>query len=212
MKVKTNFISIFIFGLLAFISCNTKTLAYAEYLKYIANEENGLVKEKTVTGVSIKVKYLPADYLVYNALKLEKDSITANEIEHEKKEYSNSITFMLTIGPAKGETFDITRVGLQNYEEFAERIQNLSFNMKEYITLKADTNTYYPQLVQLETINTKELSKNLIVVFNDDNGKSLLKQDITFIYNDEMFRTGINKFVFESSDLNAIPKLIFEKD
>lgn len=209
-----------IFNVLAFIllgillSCNTSKVDYNTYLKYLADPENGLTKERTTHGIKLKVKYLPVDYLVYNAFASVDSVLTEEEQKKIKISYANSLTFMLTLGPADNESFSITKIGVENYQQFAERIETMSFNMKEYFTLEANGKEIMPELVQLETINTQELSKNLIVVFKalDEQGKSILNNDITFTYNDELFYTGINKFVFKADNIKALPELVLQPE
>src|SRR5690606_22139378 len=96
------------------------------YMEYLADKDNGLVKEKSIGGIQLKVKYLPNDYLVYNDIKQNKQ-ITKGLVNSVKLTYANSITFMMVLGPDKNESFDITRVGIANYEEFAQRIEEMNF-------------------------------------------------------------------------------------
>ncbi len=178
-------------------------------MRFMANEDNGLVKHKTTDGIRIRVKYLPIDYLVYNNIKNEEPALDKKGVDSVKKSYKNSLTFVLTLGPEEGKHFDITRVGVSNYEEFAQRIEEMSFHMHEYISLTINDLKYKPQLAQLESINTVEPSKNIIVVFDalDDNEESILTDDFTFTYIDELFYTGINNFKFNKSDVLALPTL-----
>ncbi len=190
-------------------SCTGDKLNYKSYLKYLADPENGITKERATHGIKLKVKYLPLNYLVYNAVKSVDNGVSKEELEKIKKSYANSLTFMLTLGPDDNESFSITNVGVENYEQFAQRIETMSFNMKEYIRLNVNNKQYVPELVQMETINTLEPSKNLIIVFNtlDEKGKEIKDNDMTFVYNDELFYTGINKFIFKAKDLKAVPEL-----
>jgi len=198
-------------SLIMLFSCTDTTVDYNSYLKYLANSENGLTREHVTHGIKLKVKYLPIDYLVYNAVKSIDSTISDKEVEKIKKEYANSLTFVFTLGPADNESFSITTIGVENYQQFAERIETMSFNMKECITLEVNEKQYEPELIQMETINTNEPSKNLIIVFKttDEQGKNIMNSDMTFTYNDELFYTGISKFVFKTNDIKALPQLDF---
>lgn len=210
MKVINNFKYIigFLF-LICLFSCKKQVLDYKEYMKFLANKESGLVKEIATGGIKLKVKYLPLDYLVYNQVKSSDSLASKEERENIKKTYENSLTFMLTLGPDTNESFSITRVGVTNYQEFAERIETMSFNMSEYISLKIKDKEYKPDLTQMESINSLEQSKNIIVVFKaiDEVGKKITTDDLVFIYNDELFLTGINKFKFKKNDILDLPEL-----
>lgn len=201
---------IFIFLVITFSACTKSKLDYAGYLNYLADQDNGLLKETALNGVKIKVKYLPEEYLLYNALKNE-DSLTERSKKELMDSYSNSLTFMLTLGPDENQKFNITRLDIHNYEEFAKRIQTMSFEMRTYIKLKIKDKTYSPDLVQLESLNGPEPSRNFIVVFKamDETGKKITVDDLYFIYTDEMFYTGTSKFRFKQSDITALPQLIF---
>ncbi len=197
--------------LLTQVSCKkTEISEPKDYFGYLANPGNGLVKEKTVAGLSLKAKYIPKDYLVYNAVKgfgtvnnTFKDSI--------EKTYSHSLTFMITIGPGENETFDITRVGVDSYEAFAKRMEEMSFNAQEWISLVVKEKDYKPEIVRMENINALEKSRNFIVVFSSAEGSEtdLRKSDMCLSYDDELFNTGTSKFMFYSKDIQAVPKFIF---
>jgi hypothetical protein len=188
-------------------ACNLPIDDFSQYMKYLANKENGLVKEKSVNGVQIKVKYLPLDYLAYKEYENDKDL----KIEEIKKTYENSLTFMMTIGPAKDKRFDITKVGVSSYEEFALRIEEMNFWMKEYVTLSFEGKEITADLAQMESTYGLEKDRKIIFVFQnkDEQGNSILTQDITFTYKDEIFYTGINKFKFSIDDINDLPEFKF---
>ncbi len=188
-------------------ACNLPIDDFSQYMKYLANKENGLVKEKSVNGVQIKVKYLPLDYLAYKEYENDKDL----KIEEIKKTYENSLKFMMSIGPAKDKRFDITKVGVSSYEEFALRIEEMNFWMKEYVTLSFEGKEITADLAQMESTYGLEKDRKIIFVFQnkDEQGNSILTQDITFTYKDEIFYTGINKFKFSIDDINDLPEFKF---
>tara|TARA_R110000782_G_scaffold5853_3_gene20219 strand:+ start:4891 stop:5442 length:552 start_codon:yes stop_codon:yes gene_type:complete len=179
-------------------------------MEYLAEKDNGLVKEKSIGGIQLKVKYLPNDYLVYNDIKQNKQK-TKGLVDSVKLTYANSITFMMVIGPDKNESFDITRVGVDNYEEFAQRIEEINFNMMQYVKLQVNNEEYSPELYQMESTYGLEQSRKFLFVFKakDEKSNTILKDDFQFVYADEMFNTGINKFQFKHSDVNAIPQFNF---
>ena len=55
-------------------SCGQNTVdTYHEYLSWLNDEENGLVKGKEAGGITVKVKQLPSNYLAYQDLLKEKE-------------------------------------------------------------------------------------------------------------------------------------------
>jgi len=179
------------------------------YMAFLNNSDNGLIKEKTVAGVKFKIKYLPSEFISYNLLK---NQAADTEIKDSViKSYQNSLTFLLNIGPADNEKFDITRVDIADYSAFADRIEEMAFQTQNYISLACGDSIYKPAITRMENINSPEKSRNFIVVFNSEKGgnRDLRKHDMSFIYRDEMFNTGVNKFVFHASDINALPEFKF---
>lgn len=195
--------------LLAVVSCKQSEIYDPkEFYTYLSDPDNGLVLEKNVAGINYRVKYLPTEYLAYNASKnnicpqTKKDSLV--------KAYSNSLTFLLNIGPAKGEDFDITRLGVSNYQEFAQRIEEMAFGAQEWMLLKSGDKECKPTIVRMENINAQDNSRNFMVVFSAMSGSEDLRQeDLCFTYSDELFNTGTNNFIFRSSDISNLPVFKF---
>ncbi|MBQ21652.1 MAG: hypothetical protein CMD31_12930 [Flavobacteriales bacterium] len=200
----------FLFLAITLSSCKHSIDDFNTYMEYLADKDNGLVKEKSIGGIQLKVKYLPNDYLVYNEVKNNKQ-LTENLLDSLKLTYANSITFMMVLGPDKNESFDITRVGVANYEEFAQRIEEMNFNMMQHVKLQVGNEAYSPELYQMESTYGLEQSRKFLFVFKakDEKSNTILKDDFQFVYADELFNTGINKFQFKHSDVNAIPTFNF---
>lgn len=192
---------------LFFWSCNPPIENFSEYMKYLANKENGLVKEKATNGISIKVKYLPIDYLVYKEFSNDNNL----NLEEIKKSYQNSLTFMMTIGPGKEKQFDITKVGIANYKAFALRIEEMNFWMKDYVTIKVGDKIMKAELAQMESTYGLGKDRKIVFVFQnkDEDGNTILVDDVTFIYKDEIFFTGTNNFKFNIDDINSLPEFTF---
>jgi len=179
-----------------------------EYFTYLSNPKNGLIKEKSIAGIRYKIKYLPTEYLAYNASK--NTNCTQTFKDSLIKSYNNSLTFLVNVGPAKGEDFDITRLDVANYEEFAQRIEEMAFGAQEWMQLKAGDKEYKPSIVRMENINAQDNSRNFMAVFPSTCGsEDLRKNDLCFSYSDELFNTGVNKFIFKSKDITELPEFKF---
>ncbi len=189
-------------------SCSQSSISdFGKYVKYLSNPKNGLVKEKSVAGISMKVKYLPNDYQVYNDAFKTSESIDQKVFNDIKDNYSNSTTFVLTLGPDEEHKFDITRVDLADYDEYAERIERMNFNFGEFISLEVDGIEIQPTLTQMESLYGLKKTRDIVVVFNKEDIQP--NADIKFVFKDKMFNTGINKFKFDKNDIAAIPTLDF---
>ena len=200
-KIKYLFL-IVVLGTLVF-GCSNSMTDFSEYLQYLANEENGVVKEKTISGLKLQVKYLPLEYLNHRAK------------EEGGSNYDHSVCFMFTLGPDSTESFDITKVGVSNYEEFAERMETMNFRMHESLELKVNNKIYKPSIAQMENVYGLKNGRIIMVVYEVKDNKDnnfMRTQDVQFIYKDQLFNTGITKFLFEENDLTDLPKFINDNE
>ncbi len=212
--MKINILYTFLFvALFSTFSCGKKISNFEEYLTYLSQKENGIVKEKPIAGILLEVKYLPIEYLVYkdfkNSKKTKKKELLIDKLY---KSYKNTLTFMFTLGPDENEKFDITRVGVSNYEEFAQRIELMNFNMTNFIYLEYNNTKIAPKLALMENSYGLENKRAIMVSFEvDDNTKNvfLKKHTYKFVYSDQLFNTGINKFTFNKEDINDLPEFEF---
>lgn len=210
MSFLSNTYSLFsLLAVLGFSGCQPSEIKNPkDYFVYLSDPKNGLIKEKSIAGITYRIKYLPTEYLAYNASR--NMICSANTRDSLIKSYDNSLTFLVNIGPAKEEDFDITRVGVSNYEEFAQRIEEMAFNAQEWMFLKSGDKEYKPLIVRMENINAQDNSRNFMVVFSATSGTNQLrKNDLCFSYQDELFNTGTNKFIFKSKDISALPEFKF---
>jgi len=195
----------------SFISCSKTVISdKKEYLSYLANPENGLTIEKVVTGLKMKIRYMPEDYLVYNNVK-EMVNCTSRYKDSIAETYHHSLTFMVNIGPDENENFDLTRLGISSYGEFAERIEEMTFNSQNWFALTSGGKLYTPVLTKMENVNALEKSRDFIVVFNStlNSPNDITKNDMIFIYTDDLFHTGVHKFQFNTEDIKKLPKFKF---
>jgi len=211
MTQKTKIVIALILVVNIFATCKPSKITDAkEFMIYLSDNKNGLVKDKKIGGIKYKLKYLPEEYLAYNSINAQ-NNFNPKQKDSIIKLFNNSVTFVLNIGPADGENFDITQLGVNNYEEFAQRIEQMAFNATDWINLIVEETKYKPSIVRMENINALERSRNFIVVFSSEKNsdKDLRKKDMCFIYDDELFNTGTNKFIFDAKDINNIPQFIF---
>jgi hypothetical protein len=183
-----------------------------EYIKWINDPENGLVQSKYIEGVKLKARFLPAEYLAYKEMEgfQKKTEETRDSLISC---YSKSKTFLLTIGVddrKKKAEGDIMYKGVTEYDEYRTRSYTMNFDMEEYIKLKAGDQTFRPVLSTMENVYSLSSDRNIYLVFSDDQaGNLFLAKDLDLTFNDEIFSTGINHFIFNNRNLNKIPHFIF---
>ncbi|MDQ3192393.1 MAG: hypothetical protein M3Q58_12440 [Bacteroidota bacterium] len=183
-------------------------MAFDEYVNYLKAGENGLSRLKTVDGIIIKVMYLPIDYQVFNEIKLS-ESFDEKQVDSLRQTYSSSCSFLMTIGPEDKASVDITKMNVSNYEQFSEKILEMSFNMGTMVKMRSDGKEYIPEIAQLERNFGIRKSTDILFVFNIPLSNLYDQTDYEFVFSDEVFNTGINKFKFLSKDIKNIPKLKF---
>jgi len=204
-----------LFGFVFLLSCDNsgKINNIEEYLVWLNDQNNGLVKTKYVNGLELTIKYLPAEYLAFQDLKNEM-SFTENNKDSLVKFYEKSMTFLMSIGPdeRKQQGGDIMFQGVRNYKEYSKRVYTMNFDMEQFITLKTDKREFCPVLSNLENVYGLAAKRNIIFVFvpSKNNPKDLLgTEKYDFVYEDELFGLGTNHFVFYKRDINNLPKITF---
>lgn len=189
----------------------TEEMPIKEYLKWINNTDNGLTKSRIVNELELKVKYLPPDYILYQEID-EKGYSSQATLDSLRHQLDQSATFLMSISPVKNSKRwnDITMTGLPNYQAFRERKMTLNFDMSEAILLKTDDFDFVPVLSVMEDVYGLKKGRTFIFVFTPKviGSKIFNGKVIDFIYDDEIFNTGINHFRFNINQLENTPKLI----
>lgn len=209
------FLMAVVFALLVISGCGKQSVrTEGEYLKWLENEENGVVKTKYVNGLEIKIKYLPAEYLAYQEMSKE-TSVTKGKIDSVINLYKNGMTFLMTIGPDErnGKTGgDVMYRSVTSYSEYAQRVFTMNFDMEPLIELHAGANNYKSVLSSMENIYSLSPKRNILFVFAplDKQDKSLITSaTMDFVYDDQLFDLGTNHFLFNRNAINSVPKIIF---
>lgn len=201
---------------LIFSSCSffNSEKELGDYMQWIHNEDNGLVKSKHINGLIFTVKYLPAEYMAYQELKdsnahtISKDSLI--------KQYRNTLFFLLTVNSddemKENAGKDVMYLGVKNPKEYQERVMLMNFNMKEFISIQLnDSSTYSPVLTNMENTYGLSNGRSILCVFAPY--KSIQEfnnsNTIDLIWDDEIFQSGRNHFVFDSKDFLSLPRLKF---
>lgn len=191
--------------------CSPATIDSKEaMLGYMSNPENGLKRQRTIGGFEVQFQYLPPAYL---AMREAKNMDRCNSVQFDSLTalYDSSYTFVMTLGPDEdaGETFDIMFVGVDSEAEYNERVQQLNFRIGSYLHLKTPEGEYAPVLSRLENTYGLARHRKLYLVFNTNNPESDLftASELDLTWNDELFGTGISHYVFNRSEITALPPI-----
>lgn len=195
------------------LGCSGKTpvTSIEEYLAWLNDGKNGLVKVRYINGYELKVKFLPLDYLLYHEV-LKDNEPREEKFASLKKKYQNSLTFLMTIGPDQRESkgADITFQGITNYSEFKKRIYDLNFYLENNVNIQMGNSLYKPVLSSMENVHGLKPSRDITFVFTPsllNESDLFVPEQIDFIFNDELFATGISHFTFKRKDIEKIPQL-----
>ncbi len=176
-----------------------------DFYKWWNEQDNGLVKSKTINDFKVTVKFMPPEYLTYNEVK-ENRKLNIDTI---RKKYFNSRTFLLTIEPVDSrKDVDLLFQGIISLGEYKERVMKLNFSPGDFIKIKTNTREYFPVLSTMENVYNIDVKKNLYLVFsNEDN--LLDEPELDFVFNDQIFETGITHFLFQKKNMDNIPEFKF---
>lgn len=192
-------------GVLLLGGCTNSLATEEEFLKWLNEPKNGLVKKTSANGFVLTLKYLPPEYLLYTERK--KETGTHSQIPPE--EFNESMTFILSI-QHQSHGIDATNYGIQSMAEYKNRIAQLNFDMKKYLFVKDENGKKTsPVLIAFENAYEIGGKKSFYVVFSKKAGGENETGTMDIVFEDPFLDTGINHFVFKKSALTQIPKLEF---
>lgn len=203
-------------GLLSIVflqGCSSNSInEYKDYLSWLNDKDNGLVFDKEINGIQIKVKHLPSNFLAYQDLINEKN-VSKSKADSLIQSYDKSLTFLLTLGiDGEKRKGDIMYQGVQDYEDYKRKLYHLNFDIENRISLKMEGKEYKPVLSNLENVYGLTDSRKIMLVFVPHEKKEetfYASNQIQFTYDDDLFNTGINHFTFNRKDINNTPTFTF---
>lgn len=186
----------------ALISCRKATLPLKDYLRYVSNPENGLVKEKKIQDFKITLSYLPAGYLAIKEIK--NKELSLEEYKSVFNKYQNHHYFNLRVENITGSNSPV-RKDVSGYPEYAQKLDYLSFYGQNDMKIVVNSDTVECALYHFEN-NYRLLPFNDIQMAFKSNQVSV--SDIEFIWNDVVIGVGKVKFTIEINDYKNIPEPI----
>ncbi len=193
------YLLLLVLTLIVLMSC-TNALEKQALVTYIQNEDNGLVKQKKLNGVDIKLQYKPSELI---ALRLANNTTNQDSIAKLIDFYKDYQYYILSYYNENG---DLLNQYAQNPQVFGALVNELSFNMQQnamIIDNKRDTTYLYDAI--FSRMYNMSTSTDVMLVF-----KNPLKKDIKYydlFVRDFGFRVGHTTFRFYKDDLEQIPNL-----
>ncbi len=178
-----------------------------EYGMYLDNPDNGLIRERAISGVVYRVSYQLSDLLAYRDFCAD-DTEDASDLDSLMKSFKHTVAFQLQILPdsliAEG---DVMYKGISGYAGYAEGVRKLNFEMGNMIELQADSNVVKPVLCLAENTYSLTDGRKIMLVFSENDIKSFFAsaKELQLVFNDELFGSGRQRFRFESEDILGLP-------
>lgn len=187
-----------------------KELSPEKYVSWIASEERGFIKSKTINNLQLTARYLPPDYLAFREYSSVSDTVSYDSV---LSSYKCGTAFQITLQADKSDRAygNIMAYNVASQEEFMARTRFLSFGIEEFIYLKHKDQTLRPVLSQFEGYDELGNKLNFQVVFilpeyGCGNVKPEL-DDMQLTFEDPLWDTGTNYFLFRRSVFADIPRL-----
>ena len=194
-----------LFFMLCLTSCSSGVLTQEELVAYVQDEKNGVSKKKVLGKTEIGLEYRPSDMIARQDL-ANKENPTPEETEQAKANFQKGLYFTLHLSK-NGEELEMG--ALSSQEEFAKRIQQLSFGMRERILVRTSTNDSVPLLDYVYPRMYGMTGKtSMLLVF--DRAQATQGEWLDVIINGYDLGVGVNKFRFQVKDIEKVPELDFK--
>lgn len=200
--------TVFILSILSlFISSCDKSYSKEELIQYVNDENHGLIKTKEFGDVKLELIYKPNDFLIQQELSSKKQ-FSEEEIQEVKNNFNKALYFTLNVSKG-GKELEMSAI--QSQDQFAKRIEQLSFGMRERIQIKTSNKSeiplldyVYPRMYGMTGQTT------MLLVF--DKEQVINEEWFDVIINGSNLGIGINKFRFESNKILNTPQLDYSYD
>jgi hypothetical protein len=189
-----------IFMSLVMTSCSS-SLSPSEYVKWATNQDNGLLKTKSIEEISLKVQYKPIPFIIANEMRT--NDIKNTEFKQRAKELEGMQYYNLVLDITDARNilnYKVNDVGGQQ-----ARIQYLSFGMQQDIYLEEGGKELPCKLFHFERTYNISKERTFLLAFEQDEQTKF--DDKTLVINSSMLGTGPIKVKFLGKNLNQIPTM-----
>ncbi len=207
MGVNKLFHSILLFGIFCAIGAcklSEKSVSPDEYIKYISNPQNGLIKESKIGEIIFIVEYKPDLYMAL--LEAEKFGINQDKktIDSLKNNYQNQHFFVLKIA-VKGNN-DFLQTGLSNQDEYFKRVEYYNTQFLNDVWLITENDTIACLSANIERNFGISPQTNIGLLFENNINKAT-SNNLCILIDDKILGTSKNNFCFDRISINNIPQL-----
>lgn len=172
------------------------------YVQWVNSEQNELFKSKTIDEVKYILRFKPHEYMA--CMEIKKDTISAAEIKSKEKEFEGMLYYDFKIHIPNGSA-EFLKYGVSSTPEYQQRVSYCSFSMQHDISLVQGSDTIPCSMFLFERAYDVTPEGTFLVGFDEHSVD--LNKEITFVFNDRLFRKGMIKFTYAPKSLSRIPKL-----
>ncbi len=201
MKVLTMLLVISIM-LITIVGCKQSAIP-SDYVRYVRNPDNGLLRSKQVGPVHIDLQYKPIPYLIANELR--RNDISKEEFLPRQKELTGSQYYNLQLSVTDQPQANIINYRLRDETEIQKRLYYLSFGMQNDIRLIDGTDTLKPMLYHFE--RSYDLAPHRTFVLAFEQRPDNRYKDKTLILDSPVLATGPLKLKIKADALQNLPDL-----
>ncbi|MBK9274154.1 MAG: hypothetical protein IPM49_06410 [Flavobacteriales bacterium] len=173
---------------------------------YAHDVEHGLTKERTVGDIRTRVTLLPAALTAWRALQAADDSCAdPNSVLDAHK---RMLTFELAIGPSADARGDVLLAGARNAQEVQQRVYALHFDWASMVELTCGSHRSAPVLSAFENTYGITEHRTVTLAFAPRDSADMdfhTAKEIRLTWDDQVFGTGRQHFLFDRADLEALP-------
>lgn len=184
-------------GLFCFASCH-KRLGSDQYMAYVNDAKNGLVKTVVVGQWEYLVQYRPHDYMVMS------EQLNIGQINDRLKQLEGTawfnISFKNTVNNVSSLRADVT-----SKEMYDERLNYFNNEAVKDISMIYGKDTLYPASYLFENNYNLTPQETMVVGFTLPDKIPL--QDMQIIYNDKVYKNGIVKAKITKDAIEHTPSL-----
>jgi len=174
-----------------------------EYVAWVDDVENGLIKTQIKTNSIITCKYTPAEYHVLK--QFSPNNIDQDVFQSEYEGISNMYHFILRF--KKMDETNFLKNNNVTHDEFQLNSLYLSYGIRQDLKLVHGLDTVECVLNHHERTYSNTPYEQILLSFPKTSNSI---EDLTFIFNDRVFGFNRVKFFFSKDVLNDIPVLTFE--
>ncbi len=179
-----------------------KEMPLPEFVTWVADKENELVKTKEIKDIIFNTAYMPGEVMAY--MELKNKEYSQSQFKEISEHYSAMSYFNFRIELKEGSG-EVLKYNLSSAGQYNERLNYMAFNMQKDIYLVQNSDTLYPGLFHYERIF--EVAPYATAMLAFDNEKFKKDEEFTIVYNDRLFNKGLIKFNYRPKQLIDLPNI-----